>query len=86
MFELSKEIESVVGEAQNGFVCVLKNGYVARKTLPNDDPRVLEYFKQKLEKVSMPDISIADWVSMVRGGCALTDIIRMYIFGKFRNP
>ena len=46
MLELSKEIESVVGKAPNGFVYVLKNGYVEHKTLSNDEPRVLEYLKQ----------------------------------------
>ena len=40
LFELSKVIESILGEAPNGVVCVLKNGYVEHKTLANDDSGV----------------------------------------------
>ena len=61
LFELSTEVESVVAKSADGYTCVLRNGYVDAKELPESHPEVVKF----LEKSPMPEASLSERAKMI---------------------
>ena len=56
LFEQSKEVETVVAVDGDEYTCVLKNGYVERKSLEKTDPKVVKFLTTKASVDNMPTI------------------------------
>ena len=65
LFQKSDDIDTVVGESNEGFICVLRNGYVESRVLNKTDEHVIAYNSRKNAKVNMPSITISDWARLV---------------------
>ena len=62
LFQKSDDICTFVGERNDGFICLLRNGYVESRVLNKTDEHVIAY-SRKNAKVIMPSITISDWAT-----------------------
>lgn len=65
LFELSTEVESVVAKSADGYTCVLRNGYVDAKELPESHPEVVKFLEKSKQKSPMPETSLSEWAKMI---------------------
>ena len=54
LLELSTNVNVIVSHSNDGYTCVLKNGYVEVKNLPDDHEAALRFKKPQEENVPMP--------------------------------
>ena len=65
LFQKSDDSDTVVGKSNEGFICLLRNGYVESRVLNKTDEHVIAYNSHKNAKVNMPSITISDWAKLV---------------------
>ena len=65
LLELSTDINVILSKSQEGYTCVLKNGYVDVQQLDDDHKAVVAFQKSLLHKSPMNTMSCQDWVDMV---------------------
>ena len=65
LFEKSHDIDTVVDESNDGFIYLLRNGYVESRVLNKTDEHVIAYNSRKNAKVILPSITICDWARLV---------------------
>ena len=54
----SGDVDTVVGESNEGFICLLRNGCVESYVLNKTDEHVIAYNSRKNAKVNIPSITI----------------------------
>ena len=47
------------------YTCVLKNGYVERKSLEKTDPKVVKFLTARASVDNMPTIGLNEWAGLV---------------------
>ena len=65
LLELSTDVNVIVSHSNDGYTCVLKNGYVEVKNLPDDHEAVLRFKKSQEENVPMPSLAGKDWAELI---------------------
>ena len=65
LLELSTDINVILSKSQEGYTCVLKNGYVDVQQLEDDHKAVVAFEKSLLHKSPMNTMSCQEWVDMV---------------------
>lgn len=65
LFSQSTEIECVVARSHDGFTCILKNGYVSNRQLPESHSEVAKFLNSRNSKPNMPNMSLKEWAEIV---------------------
>ena len=65
LLELSTDVSVILSKSDEGYTCVLKNGYVEVKQLEDDHEAVVLFEKSLLKNSPMKTMSRQEWVNMV---------------------
>ena len=50
----------MVAKSADGYTCVLRNGYVDAKELPESHPEVVKFLEKSKQKPPMPEASLSE--------------------------
>ena len=65
LLELSTDVNVILSYSDDGYTCVLKNGYVQVQNLPDDHEAVIRFKEAQKEKVPMQSLTAKDWAQLI---------------------